>query len=61
MVMKTDVQVHKPPGIGPFGDVVQLAVRGFRHHLDTLVRRRAWSKSADRIAIGDHEESKVTR
>jgi hypothetical protein len=61
MVMEIGKQGGDRSVIDAFWDVLQVVLRGFRYAPDTQVRRRAWSKSADRVGEGGHEESKTAR
>ena len=61
MVMAIGKPADDPSAIEPFRDVVELVLRVCSHPADTQVRRRAWSKPADRVGESDHEESKGAR
>ena len=58
---ETDEQLNKFSAIEPPNEAREVVGPGLDEELGTLLGRRAWSKSADRFVVFDHEESKVPR
>ena len=60
-VKQSGEQLHSRSAVKPSGDGVEGGFAASPNPVDTLLRRRAWSKLAERIDGDGHEESNLAR